>query len=87
MQQMTSGKLKLIRTLIGVSQREFAELIGTNKRSVSAWEIGRSIPTKSSIKKVVEFVGEEEFRLLDSVVYATPLHDLSIKLKEKAARI
>ncbi|MCR6845258.1 MULTISPECIES: DNA-binding transcriptional regulator [Bacillus] len=85
MQQITIEKLKLIRTLTGVSQRKFAELIGANKRSVSAWEVGRSIPTKSSIEKVVKFVGEDEFRMLDSVVYATPLHDLSRKLREKAA--
>lgn len=85
MYQITKEKLRLIRTLTGVSQREFADLIRTNKRSVSAWEVGRSIPNVDSVKKIVDFVGEEEFRLLDSVVYALPLQDLSIKLKEKAA--
>ncbi|MCX9098296.1 helix-turn-helix domain-containing protein [Bacillus anthracis] len=85
MYQITKEKLRLIRSLAGVSQREFAELIGTNKRSVSAWEIGRSIPNADSAKKVVNFVGEDEFRLLDSVVYALPLQDLSLKLREKAA--
>lgn len=84
MYQITREKLRLIRTLTGVSQREFAELIGTNKRSVSAWEIGRSQPKKESVKKIVDFVGEDEFRLLDSVVYALPLQDLSAKLKVKA---
>ncbi|PRT22457.1 MULTISPECIES: helix-turn-helix domain-containing protein [Bacillus cereus group] len=87
MYQINKEKLRLIRTLTGVSQREFADLIGTNNRSVSAWEIGRSQPSQESVKKIVDFVGEEEFRLLDSVVYALPLQDLSIKLKEKAARI
>ncbi|EMJ6440494.1 helix-turn-helix transcriptional regulator [Bacillus cereus] len=85
MYQITKEKLRLIRTLTGVSQREFAHLIGTTNRSVSAWEVGRSTPNVDSVKKIVDFVGEEEFRLLDSVVYALPLQDLSLKLREKAA--
>ena len=87
MYQITREKLRLIRTLAGVSQREFAELIGTSKRSVSAWEIGRSQPNQDSVKKIVDFVGEGEFRLLDSVVYTLPLQDLSTKLKAKVAEL
>jgi transcriptional regulator with XRE-family HTH domain len=85
MYHITSEKLRLIRTLTGVSQREFGELIGTNKRSVSAWEVGRSQLSQDSVKKIVDFVGEDEFKLLDSVVYAMPMQEISMKLKRKAA--
>ncbi|MEX0375622.1 helix-turn-helix transcriptional regulator [Bacillus sp. S4] len=84
MYQVTSDKLRLIRALAGISQREFADIIKADKKSVSAWEVGKSRPNEDSVKKIVDFVGENDFMLLDSTVYALPMQEMMIRLKDRA---
>ncbi|WP_445662209.1 helix-turn-helix domain-containing protein [Bacillus sp. FSL R9-9530] len=83
MYQITSDKLRLIRALTGVSQRQFANLIGVDKRSVSAWEVGRSIANQDSVKKIVQFVGEDNYKQLDSLFYAMETQELTQRLQRK----
>lgn len=85
MYQITSNKLRLIRALAGVSQREFADLIGADKKSVSAWEVGRSIASQYSVKKIVQFVGEDNYKQLDSLFYAMETQELTQRLQRKVA--
>ncbi|MBI5427188.1 MAG: type II toxin-antitoxin system MqsA family antitoxin [Nitrospinae bacterium] len=44
------GEIKGIREKLGVSQAEFAELIGVSKRTLQEWEQGRCKPTGAALK-------------------------------------
>lgn len=52
-------RLKLLRTLKGLSQDEAAKLIGTVYRNYQRWEYGEVIPTTSSRKKIAKALGVE----------------------------
>lgn len=84
MYQITGDKLRLIRALANVSQRELADLIGVDKKSVSAWEVNRSVCSTESVAKIVNFVGEENFKLIDARFYAIQTQDIMKQLQRKA---
>lgn len=84
MYQITGDKLRLIRALANVSQRELADLIGVDKKSVSAWEVNRSVCSAESVAKIVNFVGEENFKLIDARFYAIQTQDIMKQLQRKA---
>ncbi|MBI4384834.1 MAG: helix-turn-helix domain-containing protein [Nitrospinae bacterium] len=44
------GEIRGIREKLGVSQAEFAELIGVSKRTLQEWEQGRCKPTGAALK-------------------------------------
>ncbi|HDR7900371.1 helix-turn-helix transcriptional regulator [Bacillus toyonensis] len=83
MYQITSDKLRLIRALANASQRELAEIIGVNHKSVSAWEANRSACNSESVAKIVNFVGEENFKLIDARFYAIQTQDIMKQLQRK----
>lgn len=84
MYTVTPKKLRFIRVLSGLSQQKFGEIIGAGNRSVSAWEVGKSKPNEDSVQKIVDYVGEDNFKLLDALTYAMPMQKLADELKAKA---
>ncbi|HFJ9281771.1 hypothetical protein AT278_20640 [Bacillus cereus] len=85
MYQLNSSKLKLIRGLMGVTQKQFADLVGVDTKSVSAWEVGRSIANQDNVKRVVQFVGEENFEQIDAWFYSTDTQRLMNDLQRKVS--
>ena len=47
-----------IRTALSMTQKAFAELLGVSKRTVEAWESGRSTPTPTA-KKLMYLIQED----------------------------
>lgn len=47
-----------IRTSLGMTQKVFAELLGVSRRTVEAWESGKSTPTPTA-KKLMFLIGED----------------------------
>ena len=66
---LTGDKLRLIRSFANISQTQFAVLLGIERKSISRWESGRSIPTAVSAAKVVSFVGEKTFQRIEAILY------------------
>ncbi|HDR4869084.1 MULTISPECIES: helix-turn-helix transcriptional regulator [Bacillaceae] len=85
MYQLNSSKLKLIRGLMGVTQKQFADLVGVDTKSVSAWEVGRSIANQDNVKRVVQFVGEKNFEQIDAWFYSTDTQRLMNDLQRKVS--
>lgn len=85
MYQLNSSKLKLIRGLMGVTQKQFADLVGVDTKSVSAWEVGRSIANRDNVKRVVQFVGEKNFEQIDAWFYSTDTQRLMNDLQRKVS--
>lgn len=46
--------LKACRVNTGMSQKEFADAIGVHLNTVNKWELGRTEPTLSQLRKISE---------------------------------
>ena len=55
--------LKNARYKLGLSQREFAELMGVNKASISLYETGERQPSFPTIRKIVEKLKSHDIQL------------------------
>lgn len=56
---MTPRQIKQIRTKLGLTQEEFAELVGVSQEAVSQWESGMTKPDKRSTK-IIKLVKEKK---------------------------
>ncbi|MBE5104160.1 helix-turn-helix domain-containing protein [Bacillus sp. FSL L8-0152] len=65
---LTGDKLRLIRAFANIKQKQLAELLGIESRSISTWETGRFNPTAESAAKVVSFVGERNFQRIEAIL-------------------
>ena len=48
-------RIKNIRMNLGMTQDEFGQIFGTSKHSVSNWETGKNLPSKSSLLQIAEY--------------------------------
>ena len=57
-------RLRQIRKGMSMTQREFAEILGTSKQVISRYEIGKRIPVKEFASRlgvsVADIIGEPE---------------------------
>lgn len=51
------GAVRARRIASKMSLREFSKVIGRNMWSISEWETGRAVPSKSSRQKLVDWLG------------------------------
>jgi transcriptional regulator with XRE-family HTH domain len=49
-------KIKIARISMGLSQREFAKLLGTYASTVSDWELGRHVPSEKWIEVLSKYI-------------------------------
>jgi transcriptional regulator with XRE-family HTH domain len=76
-----SGKLKALRSSLGLSQEKFAERLGITRASVSAYEEGRAEPNLTLIEKIADLthvsidslVRKKASQLIESEPYPTVL--------------
>ena len=52
------GEIRTIRTSAGMTQTVFADFMGVSKKTVEAWECGRTHPTGSACR-LMEVLAEE----------------------------
>lgn len=71
---MHGVQIKLIRMILNISQREFADKLGVTQAQVSRWELGVYKPSRASIAKINRLVGVDNVKLIDSLVYSLTLH-------------
>ena len=50
----TPQRIKAIRDGLGMSQLDFANLIGTGPSTVSRWETGRNVPRPRAVIRILE---------------------------------
>lgn len=58
--------IQRIRTQLGLSQGEFAELIGTTQTSVSQWETGKAKPSPMAVFAMEKMLKEKKYNKVDS---------------------
>jgi len=69
-----SERIRLTRQQKGLSQIELAEKSGINKKSLSRYELGASIPPADALKSIADALGVSADHLLS---------DDNIKIKDK----
>ncbi|WKT67659.1 helix-turn-helix transcriptional regulator [Bacillus cereus] len=79
---MHGVQIKLIRMILNISQREFAERLSVTQAQVSRWELGVYKPSRASIAKINQLVGVDNVRLIDSLVYSLTLHSAKEGIRE-----
>ena len=75
-----SGKLKALRSSLGLSQEKFAERLGITRASVSAYEEGRAEPNLTLIEKIADLTHvsiDSLIRKNASLVESEPLASIS----------
>lgn len=55
--KVISKKLKLMRVNLGLTQKEFAQKLGTTQFQISAWETGKWIVSTEYLYKICEVFG------------------------------
>jgi transcriptional regulator with XRE-family HTH domain len=53
MKKFDIKKIREIRKMKGLSQQEFAKVIGVTKQLISLWEKGENLPSMKSIIKLI----------------------------------
>lgn len=53
-------QIKSIRTRLGLSQKELAEKIESNRANIANYETGRAIPSGITLLKIYELVPDEQ---------------------------
>lgn len=77
---------KAIRTArkeLGLEQRVLAEQIGAKQVTVSAWEMGRTVPTLKMLKKLIDELGLDEEEMMSQ--YDKQRKYARARKKERAA--
>ena len=59
-------KLKLLRTTLNLTQKDFAEKLGVSQSSINYWEKGQRIPSIEAAAKIADFFDITIESLLDS---------------------
>jgi len=54
-------RLKIIRTVLKLDQRQMSEVLGTAQSQISKIEIGRSAPTLHHLLMIKKVAGEDEY--------------------------
>ena len=54
-------RLKIIRTVLKLDQRQMSEVLGTAQSQISKIEIGRSAPTLNHLLMIKKVAGEDEY--------------------------
>lgn len=52
-----AAELRQWRLDRGFTQREFADLLGTNNQAISDWEVGRKVPQLRSLIAIEDLTG------------------------------
>ena len=55
--------MRKVRLDRGLLQSDVAEILGTRKETVNAWEVGRNEPNVSQVKSIIEFLGYLPFSM------------------------
>jgi len=57
---MTPQEIKEIRTRLGISQEDFARLLGISLQSIGRWERGKAKPSRLAVKRLKEIATKEK---------------------------
>ncbi|MGN4445817.1 helix-turn-helix domain-containing protein [Bacillus cereus group sp. MYBK79-1] len=80
---MNADQIKLARAMAGVSQTEFAKMLGVDQSNLSKWERGVLKPNKKNVNRIVKLVGEENIRKLSALVHSLTMTEVQEAIKQK----
>ncbi|AJA21673.1 TPA: helix-turn-helix domain-containing protein [Bacillus thuringiensis] len=81
---MRAYDIKALRQLIGLSQSEFAQLIGVSELTVNRWEGGHVQPKRMSIKRIESLVGAKNLQVVQStLIHNLPLLEVAEDIKKR----
>ena len=69
---MIPETLKNVRTKKGMSQRELAETLGVSQQTIGSWEVGRTSPDPTTIKRIADFFNVSTDYLLGNTAVPLP---------------
>lgn len=75
--------IRAARKELGLEQRVLAEQIGSKQVTVSAWEMGRTVPTLKMLKKLIGELGLDEEEMMSQ--YDKQRKYARARKKERAA--
>ena len=82
----TNEKLRLIRLYLGLTQKEFADLIGVSRCTVAFWESNRSVPSPITLSHVATKLGysADDLKPDDKKTFRTgysPIRTYNVRIK------
>jgi len=81
---MGARDIKALRQLIGLSQNEFARLIGVSELTVNRWECGHVQPKLAGIKRIESSVGAKNLQVIQSaLIYNMPLLEVAEDIQKR----
>ncbi|EJS13680.1 helix-turn-helix domain-containing protein [Bacillus cereus] len=80
---MNASQIKLAREMAGISQTEFAKMLGVDQSNLSKWERGALNPNRKSINRIIKLVGTENVRMLNALVHSLAMSELQESIKRK----
>ena len=66
--QERNARVKTVRLVSGMTQREFAEKIGVTFQAVNHWEKGRCAPTRKTLQNIIEKFSMQTINVEDDPV-------------------
>ena len=57
---LLAGKVKKLRSQLGLTQEQFASLIGVTFSTVNRWERGRSKPSPLALRRINELLNQSD---------------------------
>lgn len=75
--------VKELRKKAGIQQKELAIIIGVSRPTVSEWESGKKDPSGERLKKLAEYFGVDQLKILGKgMVDLSQLHDITPRTVE-----
>lgn len=75
--------LKFCRTACIITQTQLGEVVGTNKHSVSAWELGKYLPSTEKYRELIQYFSSME----DKCSIPLPLKELQAAYVQERANL
>ncbi|MBK5450909.1 helix-turn-helix domain-containing protein [Bacillus sp. TH22] len=63
-----ANRIRLIRKILGMTQKEFAKELGVQPLATTRWESGHQVPNEYNMRKVERLVGKNNLYKLDILV-------------------
>lgn len=89
---MKGNHIKSLRQLTGLTQNEFAQLLGVTSMSVLRWENGKSQPTLANMRRIETLIGAKNLQIVQSTfIHNLPLlevvEDIQKRIGDKLADV
>lgn len=82
-----ANRIRLIRKILGMTQKEFAKKLGVQPLATTRWESGHQVPSEYNMRKVERLVGKNNLYKLDILVKDIATRDARHAISSEIERL